>query len=154
MIFFSIETSNGQTHGGDPPENSNDIQNHGEQLNRGAVVENVIETQDMEVDFESFTESPLAPSTALAHNAVVVGSAAVHATPSCVMNITVGENTQSLRLPIHETVFEDFSSGLFNNNFNVHRMDGRSIAPGECYSHYLDCPTSQLRAESNGEPVL
>ena len=144
-FFGYLWNSNSQTHGGDPPENNTD--NHGEQLNRGDVVGNMIVTQDMEVDSESVTESPLAPSTALTHNAVVVGSAPDHTTSFCVMNITVGENTQSLRLPIHETFFEDFSSGLFDNNFNVQRVDGRYIHPGDCYSHYVDCPSSQLHAE-------
>jgi hypothetical protein len=74
---------------------------------------------DIDVDSRSVTESPLAASTALTHNAVVVAPAADQLPLFYVINITLGENTQSLGLPIDETFFEDFSSGLSNNNFNV-----------------------------------
>ncbi|KAI3092997.1 hypothetical protein CBS147333_10157 [Penicillium roqueforti] len=145
-FFGYLWNSNGQTYGGDPPENNIDIQNDGEQLNRGAVGGDMIATQDMDVDSESVTESPLAPSTALAHNALVVAPAADQPPSFCVMKITVGGTTESLGLPIHEAFFSEFSSGLFNNNFNVQQMDGRSITPDRCYWYYLEFPSSQLHA--------
>jgi hypothetical protein len=146
-FFGYLWDSNGQTHGSDPAENNTDIQNYGEQLNQGDVGRNVTAIPDMDVDSGSVTESPLAASTALTHNAVVVAPAADQPQLFCVMNITLGENTQSLGLPIDETFFEDFSSGLSNNNFNVQLMNGRYIHPGECYSHYVDYPSSQLHAK-------
>lgn len=44
---------------------------------------------------------------------------------------------------------KDFSTGLFNNNFNVQtdERDKRSISPYACYSHYLHNPSSVLHAE-------
>jgi hypothetical protein len=146
-FFGYLWNSNGQTHGGDPPENNTDIPNHGGQLTRGDGFGDVTAAQDMDVDPGSVTESLLATPTALAHNTVDVASAADQIPSFCVMKITVGETTQSLGLPFHESFWKDFSSGLFNNNFRVQRLDGRSIAAGECYSHYLNYPTSQLHAE-------
>ncbi|KAK9846770.1 Protein of unknown function DUF3723 [Penicillium brevicompactum] len=145
-FFGYLWNSNGQTHGGDPAENNTDIQYHGEQLNQGDAGGNVTAIPDMDVDSGSVTEIPLAASTALAHNVVTVAPAANQPTVFCVMNITLGENTQSVGLPIDESFFEEFSSGLSNNNFSVQLMDGRHIHPGECYSHYVDYPSSQLHA--------
>ncbi|KAJ9481438.1 hypothetical protein VN97_g12039 [Penicillium thymicola] len=127
-FFDYLWDSNGQTHGRDPPEGDTDIQNHGEQLTRD-VGGNVTATQNMDVDSGSVTESPLAPSTALTHNAVVVAPAADQPPSFCVMKITVGGTIRRLGLPIHEAFFSEFSSGLFSNNFNAQQMDGRSIAP-------------------------
>ncbi|CAG8241171.1 unnamed protein product, partial [Penicillium salamii] len=144
-FFGYLWNSNGQTYGGDPAENT-DIQNYGEHLNQGDVVRNVTAIPDMNVDSGSVTESPVAASTALAHNAVAVAPAANQPPVFCVMNITLGENTQSVGLPIDESFFQDFSSGLSSNNFSVQQMDGRHIHPGECYSYYVDYPSSQLHA--------
>ncbi|KAJ5037747.1 hypothetical protein NUH16_011346 [Penicillium rubens] len=145
-FFGYLWNSNGQTHGGDPPENNTDIPNHSGQLTRGDVFGDVTAAQDMDADSGSVIESPLAPSTALTHNAVVVAPAADQPPSFCVMKITVGGTTRRLGLPIHEAFFSEFSSGLFSNNFNVQQMDGRSIAPDRCYRYYLDFPSSQLHA--------
>ncbi|CAG7947390.1 unnamed protein product [Penicillium salamii] len=146
-FFGYLWNSNGQTHDGDPAENNTDIQNYGEQLNQEDFGRNVAAGPDMDVDSGSITENPLAASTALTHNVVVPAPAADQMPSFCVMKITVGETTQSLELPFHESFLRDFSSGLFNNSFSVQRLDGRSIAAGECYSHYLNYPTSQLHAK-------
>lgn len=101
----------------------------------------------MDVDSGSVTESPLAASTALTHNAVVVAPAADQPPSFYVMKITVGGTSRSLGLPIHEAFFSDSSTGLFSNNFNVQQMDGRSIVPDRCYLHYQEHPSSQLHAK-------
>jgi hypothetical protein len=145
--FFSyLLDSISEANSRDPPENNIDIQNHGEQLTRGDVGGNVIAIQDMNVNSGGLTQSPLAVSTALSRNAVVVAPAADQPPSFCIMKVTVGGATRSLCLPIHEAFFNDFSSGLFSNNFNVQQMDGRSITPGRCYWHYLESLSSQLHA--------
>jgi hypothetical protein len=146
-FFGYLCSRNGQTHGGDTPRNNNDTQNHGEQLNQGDADGNVTAIPDMDVDSGSVTENSLAAPTALTGNAVAVAPAADQPPLFGVMNITLGENTQCLGLPIDETFFEDFSPGLSNNNFIVQLMNGRHIHPGECYSHYVDYPSSQLHAK-------
>ncbi|CAG8183516.1 unnamed protein product [Penicillium nalgiovense] len=148
-FFGYLWNSNSQTPGGDPPDDNIEVQHRDEGPTRADDGRAMMATDGMEVDPGSLRPSPLATSAARAHNAAVTASPADILPPFGVMTMTVGGTTRRLDLPIHYSFMQDFSTGLFNNNFNVQtdERDKRSISPYTCYSHYLHNPSSVLHAE-------
>ncbi|KAJ5752759.1 hypothetical protein N7520_009676 [Penicillium odoratum] len=80
------------------------------------------------------------------------------------MHITIGQNRQTMYLPIDEHFITQFCEGLRQHNFQVFVFDvtpgtgdevltgmtGRVIVEG-VYSHYMDFPASELHAEFNAQ---
>ncbi|KAJ5752713.1 hypothetical protein N7520_009630 [Penicillium odoratum] len=80
------------------------------------------------------------------------------------MHITIGQNRQTVYLPIDEHFITQFCEGLRQHNFQVFVFDvtpgtgdevltgmtGRVIVEG-VYSHYMDFPASELHAEFNAQ---
>lgn len=93
---------------------------------------------DIDADFGSVTKILFAASITLVYNMVTIVLAVNKLIVFCVINITLKENIQSIRLPIDESFFEEFSSGLFNNNFSIQLIDKQYIYLYKCYLHYVD----------------
>ncbi|KZN94192.1 hypothetical protein EN45_043810 [Penicillium chrysogenum] len=138
-----------QMAGGDPPDDNIEVHQRGERPTTANVGRAMMATDGMDVDPGSLRPNPLVTSAARTHNAAATASPADILPPFGVMTITVGRTTRILDLPIHDSFMKDFSTGLFNNNFNVQtdEREKRSISPYTCYSHYLHNPSSVLHAE-------
>ncbi|CAG8891460.1 unnamed protein product [Penicillium salamii] len=148
-FFGYLWHSNSQMAGGDPPDDNIEVQHRDESPTTANVRRAMMATDGMDVDPGSLRPNSLVTSAARTHNAAATASAADILPPFSVMTITVGGTTRILDLPIHDSFMKDFSTGLFNNNFNVQtdERDKRSISPYTCYSHYLHNPSSVLHAE-------
>ncbi|KZN90129.1 hypothetical protein EN45_002400 [Penicillium chrysogenum] len=148
-FFGYLWNSNSQMAGGDPPDDNIEVHHRGERPTTANVGRAMMATDGMDVDPGSLRPNPLVTSAARTHNAAATASPADILPPFGVMTITVGRTTRILDLPIHDSFMKDFSTGLFNNNFNVQtdEREKRSISPYTCYSHYLHNPSSVLHAE-------
>ncbi|CAP79384.1 Pc17g00970 [Penicillium rubens Wisconsin 54-1255] len=148
-FFGYLWNSNNQMAGGDPPDDNIEVHHRGERPTTANVGRAMMATDGMDVDPGSLRPNPLVTSAARTHNAAATASPADILPPFGVMTITVGGTTRILDLPIHDSFMKDFSTGLFNNNFNVQtdEREKRSISPYTCYSHYLHNPSSVLHAE-------
>ncbi|CAG8892999.1 unnamed protein product [Penicillium nalgiovense] len=148
-FFGYLWNSNSQMAGGDPPDDNIEVQHRDETPTTANVGRAMMATDGMDVDPGSLRPNPLVTSAARTHNAAATASPADILPPFGVMTITVGGTTRILDLPIHDSFMKDFSTGLFNNNFNVQtdEREKRSISPYTCYSHYLHNPSSVLHAE-------
>ncbi|CAG8018952.1 unnamed protein product [Penicillium salamii] len=148
-FFGYLWNSNSQMAGGDPPDDNIGVHHRDERPSTANVGRAMMATEDMDVDPGSLRPNPLVTSAARTHNAAATASPAGLLPPFGVMTITVGGTTRILDLPIHDSFMKVFSTGLFNNNFNVQtdEMDKRSISPYTCYTHYLHNPSSVLHAE-------
>ncbi|KZN94115.1 hypothetical protein EN45_043030 [Penicillium chrysogenum] len=148
-FFGYLWNSNSQMAGGDPPDDNIEVHHRGERPTTANVGRAMMATDGMDVDPGSLRPNPLVTSAARTHNAAATASPADILPPFGVMTFTVGRTTRILDLPIHDSFMKDFSTGLFNNNFNVQtdEREKRSISPYTCYSHYLHNPSSVLHAE-------
>ncbi|CAI7673097.1 unnamed protein product [Penicillium viridicatum] len=148
-FFGYLWNINGQMSGRNPPDDNIEVPTRDEGPTRADVGETMMVTNGVDVDSGSLWLSPLVTSAAQNHNATAAASAVDLPLSFCVMTITVGGTTRRLDLPIHDSFMKDFSTGLFNNNFDVQtdEIDRRSILPYMCYSHYLQNPSSVLHAE-------
>ncbi|KAI3181859.1 hypothetical protein DTO027I6_10224 [Penicillium roqueforti] len=148
-FFGYLWNTNSQMAGGDPPDDNIEVHHRGERPTTANVGRAMMATDGMDVDPGSLRPNPLVTSAARTHNAAATASPADILPPFGVMTITVGRTTRILDLPIHDSFMKDFSTGLFNNNFNVQtdEREKRSISPYTCYSHYLHNPSSVLHAE-------
>jgi hypothetical protein len=148
-FFGYLWNSNSQMAGGDPPDDNIEVHHRDERPTTANVGRAMMATEGMGVDPASLRPNPLVTSAARTHSAAATASPADILPPFGVMTITVGGTTRILDLPIHDSFMKDFSTGLFNNNFNVQTdgRDKRSISPYTCYSHYLHNPSSVLHAE-------
>jgi hypothetical protein len=135
--------------GGDPPDDNIEVQHRDERPTTANVGRAMMATDGMDVDPGNLRPNPLVISAARTHNAAATASPADILPPFGVMTITVGGTTRILDLPNHDSFMKDFSTGLFNNNFNIQtdEREKRSISPYTCYSHYLHNPSSVLHAE-------
>jgi hypothetical protein len=82
-----------------------------------------------------------------------------------IIHITIGQNRETLYLPIDQCFMTQFCEGLGQHNFQVFVFDvtpgtdyevltgmtGRVIHEREVYSHYMDFPASELHAEFNAD---
>lgn len=144
-FFGYLRNSNGPTPARPPPEDHSG--NRGEEATGANSGGNGMVTDSMDLDPGNLMPSPLAIP-------IVPTSTAVVAAPApdpplrYTMNITLGETTRTLILPLDRSFMEEFSAGLSAHYFAVWlEENGRSISPDKCYLHYLNYPASQLHAE-------
>lgn len=82
-----------------------------------------------------------------------------------IMHIKIGQNRETLNLPIDQRFISKFGEGLTQHNFGVFVFDvapgtgsdvlpgmtGGHISPDDIYTHYLNFPASELHAEFSAD---
>ncbi|CDM32732.1 unnamed protein product [Penicillium roqueforti FM164] len=103
----------------DPPNDNIEVHYRSERPTTANIGRAIIATDGIDIDPRSLRPNPLVTSAARTHNAAATTLPANILPPFGIMTITVGGTTRVLDQPIYNLFIKDFSTGLFNNNFNV-----------------------------------